>query len=190
MKLSPLIQRIRATCPDFANRVTGHVEFAPPEGPDIQMPAAYVVPLDDRPGRVVDLNEYGQAVRDAFAVVVAVSVQEGDGHAAVDEMHAHRAALWRALLGWEPDEDYGWIEYEGGTALLLEPHRLYCQFRFAAETSIAAVRTGQGRDLENLPDFGGTSLRIDAVDPADPNLSSPGPDGRVEAGAIFNIPTT
>lgn len=37
--------------------------------------------------------------------------------------------------------------------------------------------------------FGGVNVRIDARDPADPNLAKPGPDGRVEAGADINVET-
>jgi hypothetical protein len=42
-----------------------------------------------------------------------------------------------------------------------------------------------------IPDtFASTSIGIDCIDPSDPNLASPGPDGRPEAGAIITIPTT
>jgi len=33
-------------------------------------------------------------------------------------------------------------------------------------------------------------LAVDAIDPSDPNLASPGPDGRPEAGGTFTVPTT
>ncbi len=39
-------------------------------------------------------------------------------------------------------------------------------------------------------DFASASFGIDCIDPADPNLRQPGPDGRIEAGATFTIPTT
>lgn len=42
-----------------------------------------------------------------------------------------------------------------------------------------------------IPDgLASMSFGIDAIDPADPNHSVPGPDGRAEAGATIPIPTT
>ena len=36
------------------------------------------------------------------------------------------------------------------------------------------------RELDGLSSFSGATVRVDAIDPADPNLKRPGPDGRVE----------
>ncbi|MBP2314904.1 hypothetical protein [Azospirillum soli] len=38
--------------------------------------------------------------------------------------------------------------------------------------------------------FASAHVGVDAIDPSDPNLASPGPDGRPEAGGTFPIPTT
>ncbi|GAA4258945.1 hypothetical protein GBZ26_04005 [Azospirillum formosense] len=41
-----------------------------------------------------------------------------------------------------------------------------------------------------VPDaFEATRVGVDCIDPADPNLTSPGPDGRLEAEGVFTIPT-
>lgn len=42
-----------------------------------------------------------------------------------------------------------------------------------------------------VPDaFASARVTVDAINPSDPNLASPGPDGRPEAGGTFLIPTT
>ncbi|WP_207458652.1 hypothetical protein [Azospirillum sp. SYSU D00513] len=192
MNLSLIITRLRERCPVFGPRVAGAAEFkALPETANLPVPAAYVLPLDDKAEPVKELNEFRQDIRDSFAVVVVVS-NKGDerGQAAAADLHAIRAELWRALLGWEPDTDYGWIEYEGGEVVHMDRARLYYQFEFGADYTIGPEETGQGADLDALPEFHGAGIRIDAIDPADPNLSRPGPDGRIEAEADFTIPTT
>jgi hypothetical protein len=53
------------------------------------------------------------------------------------------------------------------------------------------VITGTYRTLWEpvVPDeFERLQFGIDAIDPADPNIRQPGPDGRIEAGADFTIP--
>lgn len=41
-----------------------------------------------------------------------------------------------------------------------------------------------------VPDsFATVRIGVDCIDPADPNLARPGPDGRPEAGAVFTIPS-
>lgn len=52
--------------------------------------------------------------------------------------------------------------------------------------------TGKFSTLWNpvVPDaFEATSVGVDCIDPADPNLASAGPDGRLEAGSDFTLPT-
>ncbi|WP_211109374.1 phage tail terminator protein [Azospirillum tabaci] len=192
MKLSPIIQRLRARCPAFANRVAGAADFKPiPEASNLTVPAAYVLPLEDSAEAVKGQNEYEQDIRDAFAVVVVVSNRSDErGQAAADELDDLRAALWRALLGWCPTDRHGWIEYEGGRVIHMDRARLYYQFDFGADLGISADMTGQGADLDALPALEGVHTTVDAIDPTDPNLASPGPDGRPEAEGDFTIPTT
>ncbi len=191
MKYSPIITRLRARCPVFGNRVAGAAEFKPlPETANLAVPAAYVLPLNDQAGTVAAMNGYEQTIRDGFAVVVCLSNRADErGQGAADELDAIRAALWKALLGWEPDDHHGWVEYEGGEVIHMDRARLYYQFDFAAAMDITTAMTGQGADLDALPDFTGAQLRVDCIDPADPNLASTGPDGRNEAEGDFTLPT-
>lgn len=192
MKLSPIIKRLRERCPAFAQRVAGAAEFKSlPETSNLNTPAAYVLLLDDEATRVEAMNGYEQSVRDGFAVIVVVSNRADErGQGAADELDDHRKALWKALLGWAPDDEHGWIEYEGGEVIHMDRARLYYQFEFAADLDITAEMTGQGADLEAAPEFSGVTFGIDCIDPADPNLRTPGPDGRTEAELSFTLPTT
>lgn len=191
MKYSLVIARLRQRCPVFGNRVAGAAEFKPlPETANLAVPAAYVLPLDDQAGSVAAMNGYEQTIRDGFAVVVCLSNRTDErGQAAADELDTIRATLWKALLGWEPDDDHGWVEYEGGEVVHMDRARLYYQFDFAAEMAITVDMTGQGADLDGLPTFTGLQLRVDCIDPVDPNLGPSGPDGRPEADGVFPFPT-
>jgi hypothetical protein len=189
MRLAPIIQRLRARCPEFSGRVAGAAEFEPlKESANLTTPAAYVLPDSERVTDDPGMNEYQQTLRESFVVAVAVSNRDERGQAAADELHALRASIWRALLGWVPGDGYGWIGYEGGEILHLDRARLYYQFEFGADFHITNDQTAQAADLADLPEFAEMDFGVDAIDPADPNLGRPGPDGRIEAGADITIP--
>lgn len=103
-----------------------------------------------------------------------------------------RAELWAALLGWQPGEAYDVCKYEGGQLLALDRARLWYQFEFSAALQIGPADGWQDRSLVGLPYFDGINFRADFIEPADPNLANPGPDGRDEvtftAPASGNLP--
>ena len=75
--------------------------------------------------------------------------------------------------------------------------RLWYQFEFAAETDIAGdgdvadAQTYKAIYLHSLGAYEGANINLDAIDPmADPNLQSPGPDGRIEVKAVVDQPAT
>lgn len=192
MQLDLIIQELRARCPSFAGRVAGAAEFKPlPEAAHLPLPAAYVLPMDDAPEQNRSQTGYLQTVRDGFAVVVALSnaADERGQAASYNAVHALRAEIFRGLLGWTPSADYGPIEYEGGGLLRLDRAVLYYQFEFAAEFELQTSDTRQGADLDALPAFTEAQINVDAIDPmADPNLSYPGPDGRIEQQITIKPP--
>lgn len=192
MNLNPIIGALRDRCASLGGRVAGAAKFEVlPVTASLNVPAAYVLPLDDNPESNASGNDYSQTVRDSFAVVVALSnTPDERGQAAITSVHALRAELWKALLGVAPDTDYGPIEYEGGSLLHLDRARLYYQFEFAADFTIGAEDTRQGVELDALGPLSEVYLTVDAIDPTDPNLATPGPDGRAEATAVIPIPQT
>lgn len=189
MQLEPIIAALRTRCPVFANRVAGAAQFKLlPESTQLPVPCAYVIPLDDNPQESMSMNSVRQALKDSFAVVVAVSnTTDEKGQSAASQIHNRRGELWAALLGWRPDLRYDGITYEGGQALAMDRARLWYQFEFGALMEIEDSDGWQEIELEQLPHLDGVTLKIDALDPADPNRANP-LDGRYEAGAL--IPKT
>lgn len=191
MQLETIISALRSRCPGFTNRVSGSAQFKMlPETAALAVPCAYVVPLDDQPGESMAKNAVRKPLVDSFAVIVVLSnVADEKGHAAASSLHAWRAALWAALLGWRPDECYEGIEYEGGQLMSLDRARLWYRFEFGAAMEITPADGWQDRALVGLPHFDGATINVDAIDPiADPNVQYPGPDGRIETS--FSVPQT
>ena len=199
MNLDNVIERIRATCPSFAQRVAGAAEFAAlPQNAKVAVPAAFVIPMDDRAGEQESQNRYRQALTDRVAVVMVLdNSADRRGQAAVTTVHSLRAELWRSLLLWPPGPEYDGLIYEGGQGLLMDGARLYYQLEFAAETELDVEDTAQPGMKEALPRLASIHVRADVIDPmfdqnnvpgqnydpAQPNPRTAGPDGRAEAGA-------
>lgn len=190
MQLRPIIAALRTRCPSFVTRVAGAAAFKLlPEAAALPVPCAFVIPLDDNPQESRAQNSVRQDLADAFAVIVAVS-NTGDekGQEASEAIHALRAELWAALLGWRPEERYNGITYDGGSLIQLDRARLWYQFEFAALMEIEPGDGYQETELGALSHFDGGTVRIDCIDPADPNRASPVLDGRYESG--FTLPKT
>ena len=206
MNLNAVIQHLRERVPLFEQRVAGAAKFGIlPETANLLVPAAYVIPLDENPDQQQSSNGYQQTVEDRFAVVVVLSnVDDERGQSASMGVHDMRKILFSALAGWEPGDDYDQIEYDGGSLLSIDRARLYYQFEFKAEYDIGYEDTWKWVRDNELPPFAGVNLKVDAIDPADPNHpktdfpddpnayegGSPGPDGRAETGATIDLPQT
>lgn len=192
MKISPIITALRQRCALFAGRVAGASEFKPlPEGAKLALPAAYVLPLDDSADEQRSQTDYWQSITDGFAVVVALSnSQDERGQAANDLVEESRDQLWKALLGWAPEEKYEGIVYEGGNLLRMDRGVLYYQFEFSARFEIGEAQTRQWEELEQLPDLVGVGCHGAAADPGTWGMDyldpGQGPDGIIEHE--FNIP--
>lgn len=183
MDLNLVIKQLRQRCPSFEQRVAGAAAFAKvPESTALQVPSAYVIPLDDAPEPSTSQNTIRQVLRETFEVVIALDNRVDErGQASGHSVHSMRAELWKALLGWQPEERYEGIVYEGGNVLSIDRARLFWRFEFSAVMEIGPEDGFQAIGIGELPAFHGADMKVDAVDPAaDPNLQYPGPDGRVE----------
>ncbi|CAG9172401.1 hypothetical protein CURE108131_23170 [Cupriavidus respiraculi] len=204
MNLNAVITQLRQRAGIFQNRVAGAAKFQVlPEGANLLVPAAYVIPLDENPDPNKSTNGHRQTVEDSFAVVVVLSnAVDERGQAAVTTVHDMRKILVRALVGWQPGDDYDQIEYDGGSLLHLDRARLYYQFEFKAVYDIGYEDTFKSVRDDELPYLEGLDVTVDAIDPADPNHpkqdhpddpsaypgGSPGPDGRAESGLTIDLP--
>lgn len=202
MNIATVIEHLRLHCTYFEKRIAGAAEFKMlEEDANLCVPAAYVIPTDDEVGERLSKNDIYQNLTEPFSVVVAVSnTPDERGQAAIMNVKdVARAALWKALLGWQPDGLGGesrypaGIYYEGSSLLGRDRSRLWYQFDFAADMQIMPEDGYQKSELDNLPHFDGANVNVDYIDPAyDPNLVPPnqhhGPDGRIEH--IVKIPKT
>ncbi|WP_404938399.1 hypothetical protein P7C00_06740 [Pseudomonas sp. JDS08PS003] len=185
MKIIPLYTQIRTYCPCLANRVGIAIDLPSLDAVSaLQTPAVYVVPLADLTSPGTTQNATSSTIRDRFEV--ALLLDASNPQQALDQLHDLRAEVWRALVGFKPGAEYNPIQYDGGELVSLNATRLLYRLRFFAEFQLGRnlpsqpAETWHERELDGLPSFTGVTVRVDAIDPADPNLQRPGPDGRLE----------
>jgi hypothetical protein len=186
VNINLIIAQLKARCPTFGNRVAGAAQFAAvPEATALAVPCAFVIPLGDNPEPSISQNQTRQDLQEVFEVVVVLDNKPDErGQASGTSVHGIRAELWRALLGWKPEERYEGIEYEGGDVLSIDRARLFWRFEFSSLMCIGPEDGYQDIALAALPHFDGVNLNVDMIAPAaDPSLQSPGPDGRIEHSA-------
>jgi hypothetical protein len=181
------------TVATFAGRIAGAAEFAV-LSPDakLDLPCAYVIPLDDSASPNNSDNGYSQIIRDGFAVIVVLSNDADElGKSSIAQVIPVRNVLNAALLSWAPDSEHGPIEYDGGQLLDVDRARLYYQFEFACETQITEADTYQAIVNAALPAFTSVHLDVDMTAPFDPNrvaTGATGPDGTIDASVVLAIP--
>jgi hypothetical protein len=185
MKMTPLVTQLRAQCPTLGNRIGVGSDIAALQiDASLQTPYASLTPLADLASPGSAQNLITQPIRERFEIVLALDAT--DATKALDLLHDLRAELWRALVGFKPDSTYSAIVYDGGELVSINSSRVFHRLRFYAEFQLGRNLPGQPaeswheRELDGLSSFTGATVRVDAIDPADPNLQRPGPDGRVE----------
>ncbi|AOY00103.1 hypothetical protein [Jeongeupia sp. USM3] len=189
MKSSPIIKQLRARCPVFARRVGGGAEFREvDDAGKLQLPAAYVLPLDDSPGDNESQTGYRQTVTESFGVVLAIKSGDEPDLYVADAVDAIKREVFRALLAWSPDADvYAPIVYQGGQLQSIDRHVCYWMLEFSAQTVLIDEDAFKATELAELPELKSVHVNVDVIDPiADPNATPaypggyPGPDGRIE----------
>jgi len=185
MKITPILTQLREQCPTLAQRVVAGFDLAALQAETpLQTPCAYVLPTADIASKNAAQNVTLQAVRDRFDAVLVLDAT--DATKALDLLHDLRAELWRALVGFKPGAEYTGVEYDGSELVSINSSRVSYRLRFFAEFQLGRNLASQPaeswheRELDGLSSFTGATVRVDAIDPADPNLKRPGPDGRVE----------
>ncbi|WP_213937508.1 hypothetical protein [Pseudomonas sp. dw_612] len=185
MKITPILTQLRDQCPTLANRIAAGIDLTTLQAnTPLTTPCAYVVPLTDVASKSLAQNLALQPIRDTFEVTLVLDTT--DATKALDLLHDLRAELWRALVGFKPGADYDAIEYDGGELLSINASRALYRLRFFAEFQLGRnlptqpAESWHERELDGLSSFTGVTVRVDAIDPADPNLQRPGPDGRLE----------
>lgn len=188
MKLTPIVAHLRAACPSFVGRVAAGIDWdAVVESAQLALPAAYIIATADAATPSRAQNMILQDITDQFNVVIVLDTSDERGQADNDILDDIRAELWRALVGWKPGEKYTPIEYGKGALLHISRARVVYQFTFFTEFQLGRNHEGQPPEtwqeimLDGLPGYTGANINMDCIDPADPNVQRPGPDGRIEA---------
>lgn len=187
MLINPIVAHLRATCPTFASRVAGGIDWdAVAESAQLSHPSAYVIATADSATANDIQSGVRQVIADKIDVVIVLDAADERGQEANDALHLIRAELWRALVGWNPGAEYDPMVYAGGGLLHISRARIIYRFSFMAEfqlgrnVSTDPAETWHEWELDGLPGFTGATINMDCIDPADDNLQSPGPDGRIE----------
>lgn len=141
-------------------------------------------------GEEADRNDLQDAtrqnLRERFEVLLLLDSSAQGTASALERLDNLRAELWLALVGWRPAPGREPVEYAGGELLRCDTRRVLYRHRFIAPLQLGRSRasepaeTWHERQLDQLPPLSGVTVRVDAIDPADPNLRQPGPDGRIE----------
>ncbi|VVP21872.1 hypothetical protein PS732_03919 [Pseudomonas fluorescens] len=173
MKITPILTQLRAQCPSLASHIAVGVDLALLQGnPGLPTPSAHVLPTADVASSSTAQNLITQPIRDRFEIVLVLDAT--DATKALDLLHDLRGELWRALVGFKPDSDYNAIVYDGGEMVAIDSSRVFYRLRFFAEFQLGRNLPGQPaqswheRELDGLSSFTGATVRVDAIDPADP----------------------
>lgn len=187
MKLTPVIQQMRSYCPSFV-AVAGGLDWDPAsKTTNTKLPAAFVIVVGDdaTPGQT---NVVKQNITDDFDVCVVVANKDERGQGAADRLHDLRSELWRALVGFIPDEQSEPLQYDGSALLLIDRERVVYRFRFFTEFQLGRnskkdpPETWQERVLDGLPPLEGLNINYDLINP------NGGPDGRIEFHTREDLP--
>lgn len=149
-------------------------------------PIACLLPIGEE-AEANDLsNATLQLLRERFEVLLLLdSSAQGAAHA-LEQLDGLRAELWLALVGWPPEPGREPVQYAGGELLRCDDTRVLYRHCFVAPLQLGRSKaddpaeTWHEQQLDNLPRLSGITVQVDAIDPADPNLRQPGPDGRIE----------
>lgn len=134
MKLKVVIDRIKAQCPTFSNRVSGFSDFLSIEGREDTMtsPCCFVVRLlsDVLPNEIAGAVQ--QVKTERFGVFVCVDARADEiGYDADDKFDDLRRELITALCGWSPSEDRSPFEDEGFENVTASRARAWRRFDFS-----------------------------------------------------------
>lgn len=121
MDLSPIVARLRTELSALRSVGASADLDAAIEGA-VAMPAAFVLPLAESGRDAALVGITAQRVTLAFGVLHVLSNRrDAQGGAALGDLHAHRQALKRALVGWVPDAATGEpVLFTGGRLLRLD----------------------------------------------------------------------
>jgi hypothetical protein len=166
--LVSLIGQLRGFVPLFDGRVAGMVEWDAVMRGELrpeQLPAAYVLPLEEDATDNDEQNALYQEVKQRVGVVVEFDNSlDRRGQSVTQLYEPMRAAINKAILNWratDPDHALRGFEYSGGRLLAWDDARVFYQFEY---TQLVLLTDADGWQVD-VPYL----LEIDAnMAPGDP----------------------
>lgn len=191
MLLLDVIAALRGRVPLFAQRVGGTASIEDlREYSHLPVPAAYVIPMDEKPDDNQDANGYAQSVDVGFAVVVFLdNASDEVGQSALAQLDVIRGQIFKALLGWDPP-NHDAIVYTGGSLVDMDRARLVYQYEFSCPYVLDHDDTWLKDRDDALPVLTSIHIKVDCIDPVDKNRAPIGPDGKIEAQLRVTLPQT
>jgi hypothetical protein len=104
-----------------------------------KMPAAYVLPADERyPLTNGLINGVRQLGSQSVSVVLLVAARSALGDGVFDPIATLRDAVRLKLLGWQPESAHGALLYAGGKLLDVQPTHIAWQMNFSRDHTVRA----------------------------------------------------
>lgn len=94
------------------------------------VPAAYAIPLAERPTEPPTAAQFSQLVDAAVGIVFVVTGAAAAGEDDISELVTVRRAAFAALLGWQPEGCLQGLAFAGGRLVKLSDNLLYWQDDF------------------------------------------------------------
>ena len=135
------IARLIAEAPVLKS-VKGAADFAAAGMDGVkQLPAAFVIPLAESAGEQQHATmSTQQGMRSTFGVILAAqNLRDARGDKALASIIELRRAVFAALYGWQPAEDFDPCEYSGGRILQLDNQVLWWQDDFVTQSIIRSA---------------------------------------------------
>lgn len=145
----------------------------------MDVPCAFVVPLDETVDAPAGRTGYRQVVHAGFGVVLVVSNEEDErGQGGYDSLEELKLEVFRGILCWAPGKRVGEIAYGGASLLDMDRSRLFYQLEFGFDYQLTTDDTHQPieRDALGVLD----TVAVDVVG------TEGEPGGDLKARAIFN----
>lgn len=126
MNLAPVVARLKDQLTTF--RQVGAVADLATAGQAvaITVPAAFVVPVDERAGPVANISGAPQQIDVRFMVlIVTANRRDATGAAALGDLQGRRDEVLAALRGWFPDGGIDAPAWRAGRVLRLVDQQLW-----------------------------------------------------------------
>lgn len=179
MKLTPIIKQLQAETTCF-KQIAGTLSDEVLENfvRQKELPAAYVVMLDID-AEFAEVSQYGnsyeQELTEHFGVVI-FAASDRRGQSVGDLLDDYRAEIFKAIVGWCPDDCHDPIEFEGGSVQKMTGDRLIYLYEFKTTCTITKEDTWQQVSYDRLGEFEGMDIDVDMI-----RHDTQKPDGQVEA---------